>query len=219
LAIILPTDIVLGVANAADPQKLRVAVERLQRERLQNVSAAGKGDFQTLVAQSAAPTPDVAPSNATTVPARMPWAGAQHQDKGKLGTFGKLEAFVLQTFVQAMLPKDGQNFFGKGTAGAVWKSMLAEKLANELAKSGQIGLAKRLAGHMGAGQHAAPGPQAASLVNHGLDAGLAASAATALGTLQPTLKSTPKAPFKPTRAQLAGGSPSLGASPIPDDRS
>lgn len=223
MAIILPTDIVLGVANAADPQKVRVAVERLQKERLQNVSATGKADFQTLVTQSASPTPKVALSNNTTVPAGLPWAGAQHQDKGKLGTFGKLEAFVLQTFVQAMLPKDGQTFFGKGTAGAVWKSMLAEKLANELAKSGQIGLAKRLAGHMGAGQRAASGPDAASLVDHGRGVGFAAAAATALGTpqpmLSPTLKSTPQAPFKATRAQLAGGRPSLGARPIPDDRS
>ena len=31
------------------------------------------------------------------------------------------------------------------TAGEVWKSMLAEKLGAELARSGQVGLAKRLA--------------------------------------------------------------------------
>lgn len=59
--------------------------------------------------------------------------------------FAQLEAFVLQTFVQTMLPSASKAFFGKGTAGEVWKSMLAEKLGAELARSGQVGLAGRLA--------------------------------------------------------------------------
>ena len=44
-----------------------------------------------------------------------------------------------------MLPKNSQSFFGKGTAGEVWKSMLAEKLGAQIASSDQVGLAKRLA--------------------------------------------------------------------------
>ena len=43
----------------------------------------------------------------------------------------QLEAFVLQTFIQSMLPKNATHVFGKGTAGEVWKSMLAEKLGHE----------------------------------------------------------------------------------------
>ena len=52
---------------------------------------------------------------------------------------------MLQSFIRTMLPKNAENVFGKGTAGEVWKSMLAEKLADEIARSGQIGIAKRLA--------------------------------------------------------------------------
>ena len=52
---------------------------------------------------------------------------------------------MLQTFIQSMLPKNAQHVFGKGTAGEVWKSMLAEKLGSEIARSGQVGIAKRLA--------------------------------------------------------------------------
>ena len=52
---------------------------------------------------------------------------------------------MLQTFIQSMLPKNAQHVFGKGTAGEVWKSMLAEKLGAEIARSGQVGIAKRLA--------------------------------------------------------------------------
>ena len=51
----------------------------------------------------------------------------------------------MQSFIQTMLPKNSKSFFGKGTAGEVWKSMLAEKLGAQIAGSGQVGLAKRLA--------------------------------------------------------------------------
>lgn len=61
------------------------------------------------------------------------------------GAFHQLEAFVLQTFVQSMMPKHAETFFGKGTAGEIWKSMLSEKLGAQLAQSGKIGLAERLA--------------------------------------------------------------------------
>lgn len=44
-----------------------------------------------------------------------------------------------------MLPKNAVNVFGKGSAGEFWKSMLAEKMGDELARSGQVGIARRLA--------------------------------------------------------------------------
>lgn len=54
----------------------------------------------------------------------------------------KFESFVLQMFVQEMLPKNASATFGKGFAGEAWRSMLAEKLAGEIAKNGGIGIAK-----------------------------------------------------------------------------
>jgi len=68
--------------------------------------------------------------------------------KGKAGgtdPYVEFEAFVLQSFVEAMLPKNAESVFGSGTAGGFWKSMLAEKLGMELAKSGGIGLASTVA--------------------------------------------------------------------------
>ena len=44
-----------------------------------------------------------------------------------------------------MLPKESEEVFGKGTAGGVWKSMLAEQLGAQLAKGKGIGIAKQLA--------------------------------------------------------------------------
>ena len=55
------------------------------------------------------------------------------------------EAFVLQSFIEAMLPEASENVFGKGIAGETWKSMLAETLAKQLSLSGQTGIAQRLA--------------------------------------------------------------------------
>lgn len=59
-------------------------------------------------------------------------------------TFKKFEAFVLQTFIQEMMPENTESVFGKGFAGDVWKSMLAEKMAEVVAKHGGIGIADLL---------------------------------------------------------------------------
>lgn len=56
----------------------------------------------------------------------------------------QFEALLLQGFIEAMLP-NGENYFGRGFAGDVWRSLLAEKLANGLAASGQLALAPRSA--------------------------------------------------------------------------
>lgn len=66
---------------------------------------------------------------------------------GKSGpkAYQEFEAFFLQTFVDAVLPKDAESLFGSGPAGKIWKSMLAEHLANELAKSTAFGIADKIA--------------------------------------------------------------------------
>ena len=59
--------------------------------------------------------------------------------------YRKFEAFILQMFVESMLPQDASEVFGKGTAGTVWRSMLAEQIGNEMAKGNGIGIAQQLA--------------------------------------------------------------------------
>ena len=56
----------------------------------------------------------------------------------------EFEAYILQTFVESMLPKDAENTYGKGNAGSIWKSMLAEQIGGQLSKAGGIGIAERL---------------------------------------------------------------------------
>ncbi len=57
----------------------------------------------------------------------------------------QFEGFVLRSFVESMLPSGDSEFFGKGTAGDIWRSMLAEQIGNEIAKGGGIGIADTIA--------------------------------------------------------------------------
>lgn len=58
----------------------------------------------------------------------------------------QFEAFVLQSFIEEMLPKSADSVFGGGLAGDYWRSMLAERMAGEVAGRGGIGVAKMIRG-------------------------------------------------------------------------
>lgn len=60
---------------------------------------------------------------------------------GKKDPAEKFEAFVLQSFLQEMLPKDMDNVYGGGLAGDYWRSMMAERLGEVMAETGSIGIA------------------------------------------------------------------------------
>jgi peptidoglycan hydrolase FlgJ len=170
VAITPPTDIVLDVARAADPEKYRAAVERLARLR---GSAPASEPFNPAPVQAATTKAPDASDPRTTVTRSVQSSIGNGADR-RLDVYGQFEAFVLQTFVQSMLPKNATSVFGSGTAGEVWKSMLAEKMGGELARSGQVGIARRLvagptpavqpAGAHAAGPYgSAPPPAAATL--------------------------------------------------------
>lgn len=61
-------------------------------------------------------------------------------------TFVKFEAMVLQTFLQSMMPEDGEAVYGEGLAGQMWKSFLAKEIGAQMAKAGGIGIADRILG-------------------------------------------------------------------------
>jgi Rod binding domain-containing protein len=105
--------------------------------------------------------PPLAP--VSTLPSGQPTAAAAKAgtrgaaDKSS-AAFRELESFVLQSFITEMLPKNASNVFGKGTAGAVWRSMLAEKLAAEIVKGGGLGIAQKIAAGAGSQGHSASLP-------------------------------------------------------------
>jgi len=160
VAINPPSDLVLGSILAADPAKYRAAAERLKRAGGVESSSAALPAAASSEPASEFTTSVSAESSDAPTSSATPAQTARASQTGKASdAFAQLEAFVLQSFVQTMLPKNSQAFFGKGMAGDVWKSMLAEKLGAQLASSGQVGLAKRLAaGRSGAAASLASSP-------------------------------------------------------------
>jgi hypothetical protein len=53
----------------------------------------------------------------------------------------KFEAFVLQSFIQEMMPDTAEGVYGSGISGDFWKSMMAEKIAEQVAERGSVGIA------------------------------------------------------------------------------
>jgi hypothetical protein len=147
LAINPPGDIILGVARAADPAKHQAAMERLARIGASAPTGAGPQPAPASEPASAA-SPAASPmSRPVSTPAADRRPG---QLPGATDALSQFEAFVLQSFVQTMLPKHADSVFGRGTAGEVWKSMMAEMLGAELARSGRVGIARQIAEHSGA---------------------------------------------------------------------
>ncbi|MBB4095085.1 flagellar biosynthesis protein FlgJ [Ochrobactrum pecoris] len=133
MAINPPSDLVMDVARAADPQAYRMAAERLRAPSVSGTmvaSAAGGltrdnfASFSDSLAAGISVRPDA--QNAAN-PA-----------------YRKFEAFMLQSFVQSMFTSDTTATFGKGIAGEYWKSMMAEAMANKMADGGGVGIAKLL---------------------------------------------------------------------------
>lgn len=130
MAVSPPSDIVLDVARAVDSSEIAEA-----RTRLVNASAARRAEGAFSLAETAAAAETQGTASATAArPAR---------DKA---SFVKFEAMVLRNFVEAMMPKSAEAVYGKGLAGDMWKSMMAEQVATVVAERGGVGIADRVLG-------------------------------------------------------------------------
>ena len=140
MSITPPSDIVLDAVRAADPVRLQAGLLKLSQ-------GSGAPSFDTALAES---------TNAGSGPIRL---GALGERMGSIVSGAgpvtpakahqKLEAFLLQTMIGAMLPKTAAAAFGKQPAGGslasdVFRSMLAEQLGSGMAKAGGIGVARVL---------------------------------------------------------------------------
>lgn len=144
-------DLVLDVLEAADPVSQRAATAKLDALKSADADFAATMDVEIgkAAADQSAKVSDSQPGAVNGPPVQVIKAPASGD------VYRKFEAFILQTFVETMLPKESEEVFGKGTAGGVWKSMLAEQLGNQLAKGKGIGIARQLAAAHPAGPDAA----------------------------------------------------------------
>lgn len=158
-----PSDIILDVARAADPERLKVATAKL--DRLAETAGTAFADLMPATSEAGSalvaladpmPVIDPAPSapfdlhrarlrlqNETALAGRVDGVAAVAGDH-RSRTLESFEAMVLGTFIGSMLPQGADGVYGSGTAGDVWKSMLSDQLGKQMAKAGGIGIADSL---------------------------------------------------------------------------
>lgn len=136
VAISVISDLVMDVVRAADPQQVQVAQEKLKANKAAfaatSLADAGKGFGAAIdVLDSAASKAGLGDTDIRAKRTEVP------------ETYRKFEASVLQTFVSSMLPKEAEDLYGKGNAGEIWKSMMAEQIADVISRDGGVGIAEQ----------------------------------------------------------------------------
>ena len=139
MAISPPSDLVLDVVRAADPTQVQEAQAKLKSNRAAfeatSLAEAGAG-FQAAVG--------ILNRNSVTTHAAAEGVSAVG-GKAIPEHLRKFETMVLQNFVKSMLPAESEETYGKGTAGEMWRGMMADQLGEALGKGGGIGIAEALA--------------------------------------------------------------------------
>lgn len=130
-----PTDIVMDVVKAAEPSRYQDAVAKLTAPGdpgafTDSMQAAGLALHMPLDARG----------TLTTLQNQTALSGAGPTSD----PYRKFEGLVLQQFVEAMMPEKSETVYGKGNAGHIWKSMLAEQIGQQIAKAGGVGIAKMM---------------------------------------------------------------------------
>jgi len=135
------SDIVLDVAGAADPVKRQEAIERLAK--LAGNPSPSAPVFSDMVMAHNAPQPGKgsSPVASSFSPDHL---GSVDADKaGKNKVYEKFEAVFLQNFIEAMLPKD-EEIFGDAASADISRSMMAEQLAQQMAKTDKLGIVSKV---------------------------------------------------------------------------
>ena len=145
MSVLTVSDLVLDVANAADPARRKMALERLDNLAKTAAPDGADADFGHYLVQG-----DVSAAGTNSVAAMRAGLDNLHDHpmpQGAQSGLQKFEAFILGNFIGLMLPRDNEAVYGKGMAGEMWQSLSAQYIGEAVAKRGGIGLAARLAPH------------------------------------------------------------------------
>jgi peptidoglycan hydrolase FlgJ len=148
-----PSDIVLDVAQAADPARVQAAAAKLA-----SMAGAPAADIDFAAVLQARSRPIASPLTAAPDPAPMTFARGHQLAAAPASPYQKFEAVLLQSFVQSILPKNAE-LFGDTFSADAYRSMLAEQLATQVARSGRLGIAKAIEAREAAA-HPHAGPEA-----------------------------------------------------------
>lgn len=144
-----PSDILMDVAKAADPVRSAAATNRLAK--IGGDSGQSEPAFDNVMADVEA-APPVAmeayagapiPVHAAGPPLlRQPQLSSEAPIDADAKAYQGFQAVLLQNVLSMMLP-ESSDFFGEGSAGEIWRSMLAEQLGNALSKRMDLGVMPR----------------------------------------------------------------------------
>lgn len=137
MAISVISDIVMDVVRAADPLDVQAAQSKLRSNQASfaasSLAETDKGFAATIDRVSSAESrAGLGNINTRVNRQEIP------------DTYRQFEASVLQTFVQSMMPKESEDIYGKGSAGEIYKGMMAEQFAKSISESGGIGIAEQV---------------------------------------------------------------------------
>lgn len=155
MAISPPSDIVLDVARAADPQRMQLAFERLQRL---GVPGGAATQFASLVDESGAAKGLSGAREHFAALAAAEKAAAADTPAAK--TARQFEAQVASTFIQQIMPEAKPETYGSGLSGDVWRSMMADQIAGQISKGAGLGIREKVQASIAARQAAAEQAQA-----------------------------------------------------------
>lgn len=139
MAISPPSDIISDVARAADPARYQAAAQNL----LSGAAPAGGPSFDDAV-RSVSSRPNIGGADIYQIRNSLRNDSETAAAAKAKRTAQEFEASILQSFIETMLPKNADNVYGKGNAGSIWKSMMAEQIGAQVAKSGGIGIAQHV---------------------------------------------------------------------------
>ena len=136
MAIRPPSDLVMDVASRADPTRYASAVAKLGGD--------DATDSFSAVLRGAAPRTITGMSSISALAMRDSARGPLvKRASDSSGSMQGLEEVLMTRLVEAMMPQRADSVFGKGFAGSVWKSMMAEKIAHEIVRANAFSFSAR----------------------------------------------------------------------------
>ena len=173
MAIKPSSDIVLDVLKAADPVRAQAATQRLSALGASSVDSPDDFAKALDAAQSAPAAQPESIAGAADMRDQLPNLDALASDQKAEKTKIEFEASILKSFVDEIMPKNETDVYGEGTAGDIWKSMLSDQIARQIAKSGAFGISKQLfsthplaGGHSALASSAAPDAALSGAITH-----------------------------------------------------
>lgn len=139
MAISVSTDLVMDVLRAGHADQIAAAKQKLQISPLSKVDkpieiASAQAEFASELLETELAKKNVSASNLRD----------NIRTDASQNAFEKFEAVILEQFVKYMLPENSEVVFGEGTAGQIWKGMMAQQIGTTIAKAGGIGIADQM---------------------------------------------------------------------------